>query len=162
LKEWAEEAGGKDGKASWLKDLRLWAVKLDHRSGHRFVTLSKATDGDCPRWLANVRVQAFFGVPDRLFAAMVQGEPAPCCGPTDDLAEAAECRWVDTRTLRISADKSESEFGAQHELVLKVWAYVLANDARLPLQPDTFDDFDALRERLLSMQSSETSTRSHG
>lgn len=154
LKEWWEEAGGNDAR---LIDPKLWAVKLDHRSGHRFVTLAKATDGDCPRWLANVQVQAFFGVPDRLFAAAVEGEPAPNRGETDDLAEATECLWIDTRQLRIQADKSVSQFGAQHDLILKVWCYVL--DKRMSIDLDTFDDFDALRERLLSMQSNETGCR---
>jgi hypothetical protein len=160
LIEWWEEAGGDNAT---LLNPELWAIKTDHRSGHRFVTLEKATDGDCPRWLRKLRVEAFFGVPDRLFAAMVQGNPAPNHaheggGKPEDLAEARDCVWIDTRTIRLTADKNASGYGAQHDLVAKVWCYVL--DGRMAIAIDTFDDFDALRERLLSMQSSETGSLS--
>lgn len=148
--EWAEEAGG---EGATLVNPELWAIKLDHNADVREVTLNKSTDGDCPFWLKNVRTKAFFGTPDRIYIATVEGTPAPVKGEGADLAESVKCEWYDVRQLTLSFDEAESEFGAQHDLIMKVYYFVL--EGKWQLKPGDFEDFEVLRERLIELQSEE-------
>lgn len=148
--EWAEEAGG---EGATLENPELWAIKLDHNADVREVTLSKATDGDCPAWLSKVRARAFFGTPDRIYIATVQGNPAPVVGDGEDLAESVKCEWFDVRTLMLTLEEADSQFGAQHDLILKVYYFVLTG--KWQLKPGDFEDFEALRVRLLELQGEE-------
>ncbi len=145
--EWAEEAGG---KGATLENVELWAIKLDHNADVRQVPLKKSTDGDCPSFLEGVTTTAFFGTPDRIYTATVKGTPAPVKGEGADLAESVKCEWVDVRSLQLTAEEHQSHYGAQHDLIMKVYCHVLEN--RWTLKPSDFEDFETLRNRLLEIQ----------
>ncbi len=148
--EWAEEAGG---AGATLENVELWAIKLDHNADVRQVPLKKSTDGDCPSWLEGVTTTAYFGTPDRIYTATVKGTPAPVTGEGDDLAESVKCEWVDVRSLQLTCEEHQSKFGAQHDLIMKVYCHVL--EGRWTLKPGDFEDFEALRLRLLEMQAND-------
>jgi hypothetical protein len=142
--EWPGEAGGEEAT---LEDIVLWAIKTDHQSDVRQATIKKVTDGDCPTELETTLVEASYGCPDYIFIARVNGTPAPAKG-TDP--EARACTWVDTREIRITEDPSQSRYGAQLDLVMKVYCYW--RQGRWQLQLDDFVDFKVLRARLLAKQ----------
>jgi hypothetical protein len=85
-----------------------------------------------------------------LITATVKGLPAPVKGTGDDLAESVKCEWVDVRSLQLTCEEHQSQFGAQHDLIMKVYCHVLEN--RWTLKPSDFEDFEVLRDRLLEMQ----------
>lgn len=142
--EWLEEAGGKGAS---LKDLRLWAIKVDAESDVRVVPLSKSTDGCAPRVLGLLPTEAFFGTPDLIYLAEVVGEPAP--QPSAD-AEAVSAEWIDVRNLVITDSAADSQYGAQHDLIMKVYCYWM--NRRWQQMVDDFEDFSQLRSYLLAMQ----------
>jgi len=145
--EWAEEAGG---EGATLENVELWAIKLDHNADVRQVPLKKSTDGDCPSWLEGVTTTAYFGTPDRIYTATVKGTPAPVTGEGEDLAESVKCEWVDVRSIQLTCEAHQSSYGAQHDLIMKVYCHVL--EGRWVLKPGDFEDFEALRDRLLEIQ----------
>jgi hypothetical protein len=134
--EWEQEAGGKGAK---IEGVSLWAIKTDPYSDVRISTLGKLTHDTCPVEHRDLPVTGHYGVPDHLYLATVSGTPYPKDG------EAKRCFFFDVRNLKITDDEKDSQFGAQHDLVLAVYRLFLSGRA---VVADDFADFVALRKKL--------------
>jgi len=134
-KEWAEEAGG---QGAILVAPELWAVRTDPYGDVREVTLSKACNELPPDDIKARPVIGHYGCPDCIFLAVVHGTPAPRDG------EAKQCFFLDVRDIRITRTEEESQFGAQHDLILVLYRHYL--QGRAPTFAD-LSDFTALRRR---------------
>ncbi|MFI5205424.1 MAG: NUDIX domain-containing protein [Candidatus Paceibacterales bacterium] len=111
MREWDEEVGG---EGSYLQFLKLWTIKTDPLADVRTSTLGKLTHGECPTELAETPVIGHYGCPDWIFRGEVVGTPSPKDG------EAEECIWFNLRELKISPTVQESQFGANHDLILGI------------------------------------------
>lgn len=141
--EFFQEAGGKGAQ---LEDVRLWAIKTDRLADVRTVTLGRATDDLCPSELRDLEVVAHYGYPDYFYVASVVGTPYPKDG------EAKAVVWMDVRDIVITEREEDSQFGAQHDLVLALYRYTLEGRSLGDLAI-LLADCKALRKLLLSLQS---------
>lgn len=116
--EWTQEAGGKGAE---LVNLRHWVYKTDRSADPRVTTLGKVTDNQCPEELRGQPVLGLYGSPDAIFIAEVAGQPYPNDG------EAKQCILIDVRDIKITTTAEESKFGAQHDIVLALYAHKLEN-----------------------------------
>ncbi len=142
--EWAQEAGG---KGAMLRKVRHWAYKTDRYADPRVTTLGKVTDKQCPEELINQPVLGLYGSPDAIFIAEVNGTPYPSDG------EAKRCFLVDVHDIKITATAEESNFGAQHDLVLALYALTLKNPRMSTRNiANALEDMSSLRAYLIRMQ----------
>lgn len=139
--EWIQEAGG---KGATLKRLRHWASKTDRYADPRESTLGKLAGKNCPTHLINEPALGLYGSPDEIYLAEVNGTPHPSDG------EATECLAFDVRDIRITTEPVDSQFGAQHDLVLALYCRHLAKHIRI-IHED-LSDMAKLRLTLLHLQ----------
>lgn len=137
--EWKQEAGGLGAS---LVNPWLWAVKFDPYFDTRETTLGKLSHNLCPEAVRNLPVRGYYGSPDCLFVAGVDGTPAPSDG------EAKRCFTVDVRGIKLTETPEESAYGCQHDLILALYRLYLQGR---PVSASDFTDFKALRKMLLSL-----------
>jgi len=138
--KWDQEAGG---LGATLVDLQKWGVRWDPSVDVREITLGKATNNLCPPELRNLPVMGHYGLPDTIFVASVNGTPHPKNG------EAEKVVLLDVREIVITENEADSQFGAQHDLVLALYARLLEGR---DLKVNDLSNFKALRAELLRTQ----------
>ncbi len=127
VREFTKEVGG---KGATLEDLTFWTVKSDPYLDVRASTLGKLTHDRCQPGVTSLEVAGHYGCPDWLFVGKVVGEPFPKDGEVED------CVWFDLRDLQISANPLDSQFGADHDLILGFYKFM--KDWRLPPDIEEF------------------------
>lgn len=141
--EFAQEVGGLDAT---IHGLSLWAVKSDRLCDVREVTLGRVTDEHCPPHLSDIKVTAYYGYPDYIYTGVIEGTPSPNDG------EAQDVTWIDVRDIVITEHEEDSQFGAQHDLVLALYRWWVEHFGGLD-ENRLLSDFKQLRATLIEWQS---------
>ncbi len=146
IAEWGQEAGGVkksgDKPTSRIANPRLALVISDLirdvRPGKSF---AKITDGHCPPEIADITVDAHYGVPDHIIVGDVEGEVSI------DGRELLSWDWVDVRELKPGT--LIECFGAGHGMVIAAYRAWL----EMPEQhrvPVAIGNLDQIAEMLLA------------